>query len=355
MTAKQGQGVKIDMNDVRAYSQFRQMEQNPEIRKKIEQLEERIKRIQKGESTGNRAEDFELVFMLEEYLNDSHPVQEIQSKVKVGKSVLVVEQDEGIHGCPGIFAPSEIRPENLGIDTTMLLGMMSADLEYDMKNGRIIFPTEGKHAATIYGPGRGWQLKEGNITMDTYRLANLGKIPERRTHSVPNTFGLRYQSGTHIFIADEVDTFLSMGARLKEPFYEKEVLVLSYVDAMRLIGHEAPQKFIDAYDKRLYEERAAAVINIYENVTAVRHALVNQEQIKRQYFSYDGEKERKEREAAENVKKTETAVKKDLENALKLRMHDCTMVYDAGMQGVSINVPDFIKGLCEKFSVKIPE
>ncbi|MBN1544920.1 hypothetical protein JW898_05680 [Candidatus Woesearchaeota archaeon] len=337
------------MATIRAYAHFKSMEHDPETRARVEQLEDQLRRIKAGESTGNRAQDFEMLFLLEHYLDEKHPIQDIAAKVEVGKPVLTIEMDESIHGCPGIIAPPEIRPEFLGIDTTLRLGIISAELDYDLKHPKLIIPTGGKHVRKYSGHNQTWELNKGDIALDTFHLLHLGETPQHRRHSVPNTLrGFDYQHGLHLLFGEEVDAFFRNGCRFQpSPFREDNALDLTYVEALRLLGQTPSPDMQKRYDQDVYEKRSSVVRELYVIMVLIAR---NEEIVSKRTYGWD--EEQRKSAAEDRVKGHKKDMRDVLKQAEELGMHNCDMVYEGPEPGIKIEVAPFVNGLREKYQQK---
>ena len=60
-----------------------------------------------------------------------------------------------------------------------------------------------------------------------------------------------------------------------------------------------------------------------------------------------------EREDRERLNEVQRQIKRHLNNAVQLGMHEEELVLDMGVPGATLNVPMYIHSMCESYEVKI--
>ncbi len=291
-----------------------------------------VNRIIKGESTGDPIRDFVIVSYggrASKHAELPYKVLDHTVRKNIDEQILVVQQKEGIHGCPGIIAPKTIDPSFIGVDTTLYLGILTGPLEFKAGEG-IVIPT--KEYATQYTQGT-WTLQGGSMTLSMFDLAGFGRtITKRRTPMRNDIDDLlnsnMFKSALHIYVGSEVEAYFRKDQR--SLFKGDERLELSYVSALQLLGKNAPKDFKEAYDKKVYNERVSLISRI-ERATEPR-----------------------EEDSSESNRSREARVKRLLQEALTLGLHDCDMKFEY-RTGVTIDVSVYVKALCKKYSIEPSE
>jgi hypothetical protein len=323
---------------------------------------EKLKRLQEkirgGDSTGDKIRDFVIANLRTLSPEAEKPYRETEARLKngVGSQILVVNQSESIHGCPGIVAPAYINPMFIGIDTELKLGVLTSGLELDVKEGNIILPTD-KHAIKYDRYSRSkWKLEEGPISFSWYEFANLGKEVQRRMTPMPNDLSAHFEHGLTLHLREEVEQYFGVNRHLDT----------SYVEALNLLGHEAPERFRKKYDEEVYQTRVG-VINKLEELTG-REAKLNSEiesiygSMKHGGFMRGGALTMVEDEDDARVvsmgprmklKETREEIQRYLKQGIELCMHTGNLKIEQ-KPGMEINVPAYISGMCEKYQVEIP-
>ncbi len=323
---------------------------------KLKQLQEKVKG---GESTGDRIKNFVIVNLGSLSPDAEKPYRETEARCRecVGSQILVVKQNESIHGCPGIVPPQYIDPMFIGINTELILGVLTSGLELDIGGGKIIFPTD-RHARKYDKYSRGkWELEEGPISISWYDFANLGKEVHRRRTPMPSDLSARFEHGLMLHLGEEVEQYFGGSGRLDT----------SYVEALNLLGREAPERFRKKHDKGVYQAKVG-VINKLEELTR-REARLNSE-IESIYNSMrHGGFERggaftMVRDADDvrvvsmgprmKLEGTREEIQRCLERGIELEMHKGDLRIEQ-KPGIEINVPAYISGMCEKYGVDIPK
>ena len=323
---------------------------------KLKRLQEKIR---SGDSTGDRIRDFVIVNLGTLSPDNEKPYRETEARLKdgVGSQILVVEQKQSIHGCPGIVPPQYIDPMFIGIDTELRLGVLTSGLELDISKGKIILPTE-RHARKYDRYSRSkWELKEGPISLGLYEFMNLGKEVQRRMTPIPNNLFTPFERGLMLHLGEEVEQYFSRDRGLDT----------SYVDALNLLGQETPERFKKKYNENVYQKRVG-IINELEEL-ADRESKLNAEiesiygSIKHGGFMRGGaisivEDEDDARAVSigprMKLKETREEIQRYLGQAIELEMHkgDLRIKQKPGME---INVSEYICGMCEEYQIELPK
>lgn len=339
-----------------------------EASEKFKQLQEKIN---SGESTGDKITDFVIANLGSFSPKDEKPYRKTEAKFRdaAGSQVLIVKQDKGDY--MGVIGQGCSKPSLTIIDETLTLGILKSGLKLDIQKGEIIFPTD-KHVIKRgnYSNNK-WGLTEGPISLNCYEFTYLRNYVKTGilmppqviiTMDNPNfNHGLMFYLGKEVEKYFERENYLGMGRTL---------LDISYVEALNLLGHEAPKRFKEKYDKKVYQTNVG-IINKLEELT-LREDKLNCEikkindNIKNKGVALDdldGGKVRhiykdeigifsgKERS---KLNKTREEIQTYLRQSIELRMHKEDLTIKK-KPGIEINVPDYIKGMCEKYKVDIPK
>lgn len=315
-------GLELDIESILELRNQRSSAQS-EASERLKQLQEKIK---KGESTGDKIRDFVIVNLGTLSPDAEKLYRETEAKLRnsAGNQILVVEQSESIHGCPGIVPPQYINPMFIGIDTELRLGVLTSGLELDIGGGKIVFPTERHARKYDWRSMNRWELEEGPISFSCYEFRNLGKDVHRRMAPMPNDFSAHFEHGLILYLGEEVEQY----------FVGNRHLDTSYVEALNLLGQEAPERFRKKYDQEVYQTKIG-IINKLEELTGREAKLT-------------------ETEAKMKLKETREEVQEYLKQSIELGMHKGSLrvEYKPGME---INVSAYISGMCEKYRVEIPK
>jgi len=337
---------------------------------KLKGLQEKIK---SGDSTGDKIRDFVIVNLGTLSPDNEKPYRETEARLKdsVGSQILVVEQKESTHGCPGILPPRYIDPMFIGIDTELRLGVLTSGLELDIGEGKIILPTE-RHARKYgleYSINK-WELKECPISLGLYEFMNLGKEIQKRMTPMPNDLFTPFEHGLMLHLGEEVEQYFSRNRSLLD---DKCILDTSYVDALNLLGLEIPERFKKKYDENVHQKRVG-IINKLEELTG-RESKLNTE-IGLIYGRIDkrpslggrvlystgpdllGLSEDDARVVSTGprmkLKETKEEIQRYLGEAIELGMHEGDLRIKQ-KPGMEINVPNYICGMCEKYQIELPK
>ena len=322
---------------------------------KISQL---IEKIKGGQSTGDKIRDFVIVNLGSISPDAAKPYRETEARLRnsAGSQILVVKQEEAIHGCPGIIAPEYIDPMFVGIDTELTLGILTSGLDLDVLKGEIIFPTQRHARRYDRFSGRKWELQEGPISLNWYDFMRLGNEVERRRTPMPNDLSAHFERGLMINVGEEVEQY----------FGKNGYLDTSYLEALNLLGQEAPERFRKKHDGEIQGKRLE-IISKLEGLTE-REATLNGRiksiygSIKHGGFMEGGAISVVEDEDDARVvstgprmrlQETTREIQRYLKQAIELRMHRGDLRIEQ-KPGVEVNVPVYISSMCEKYQVEIP-
>ncbi|HLF54853.1 MAG TPA: hypothetical protein VI612_03975 [Candidatus Nanoarchaeia archaeon] len=233
---------------------------------------------------------------------------------KTGQQVLTVSQGErcpqmchGFGGCSTTFPPY--------IETTLNLGIITAELADDPE--KVTIPTEKRAEKGPYYEPK-WELKEGPINV-SWDLANLGKILERRHH--PDT-SHRFKHGFNIYTGEEVAEYFRRDGNTTEEYESAERWNrrikpdMSYAQALRLLGQPVPDEFKTRQE--LEEEKRPEIERII-------NALVR-----------------------------ENDFEANLRKAFELGLHR-TPRTGTLRRGITVDIPEYILGLCERYKIEVPK
>ena len=353
-TANVYMGLESDIQDILELDNKSSFAQS-EASEKLRRLQEKIKR---GDSTGDRIKDFVIANLGTLFPEAEEPYRKIEERLKNGEGhqILVVWQSESIHGCTGIVSSQYLDPMFIGIDTELKLGVLTSGLELNIKEGKIIFPTE-KYVKKEDGNSRKkWELKEGPITLDWYEFTSLDKEIYRRSTKMPNDFA--HLKNSLIF---------HLGKEVEQYFEGDSYLDTSYVEALNLLEHKAPERFRKKYDEELYQTRVR-IINKLEELTE-REVKLGAEiksiygSIKNGGFMMGGAITIVEDEDDARVvsigprmklKEIIEEIQEYLKQGIELGMQKGSLRIEQKPR-MEVNIPSYISGMCEKYKVEIPK
>lgn len=336
-----------------------------EASEKFKQLQEKIN---SGESTGDKITDFVIANLGSFSPKDEKPYRETEAKFRdaAGSQVLIVKQDKGDY--MGTIGQGCSEPSLTIIDETLTLGILKSGLKLDIQKGEIIFPTD-KHVIKRgnYSNNK-WGLTEGPISLNCYEFTYLRNYVKTGILIPPQVIITRdnpnFNHGLMFYLGKEVEKYFER----ENPFGTGRTLLdLSYVEALNLLGHEAPERFKEKYDKEVYQTKLG-LINKLEELTEIEAELDGNIKfvygsIKDGAFIHDGAlvKVENKKDATfvsmkywielEDVRRD---IQSWLKESIELGMHKEDLTIKK-KPGIEINVPDYIKGMCEKYKVDIPK
>lgn len=283
--------------------------------------QEIVDRIRNGESTGDTIHDFVLVSYGGNASKQTElPYKKLDHKVheNIDGQVLVVQQRESIHGCPGISASRTIDPSFIGVNIILRLGIITGPLKFRVGE-EITVPTE--KYATRYKEQEKWYLEKGSITLSMFDLAGFGRTIEKRRKPMSNDIcdfldTDTFKSALNIYVGAEVEEYFR---KYQRPLFRRnqKQLNLSYVDALQLLGEEVPKDFKEAYDKKRYDDCVS-------HITRIEKAS------------------------------TDEMMRCRLLEALDLGLHVCDVKYEQ-RPGITIDVPVYVTALCKQYGIDVPK
>lgn len=286
-----------------------------EINKAFSQLKEKVKQ---GETTGDPIRDFVIVYhntLANEDLEK--PYRELAERAQAGQPVMLVERSKGgrTDALGGRFMPR--------IDIDWKLGILAAGLEFDIKKGNIIFPMEKYVSLWDREFSRmEWSLADGPISMGYFEIIFLGKnIGEPL--GIPGIGPL--ENSLHIYFGKEVEQQFMCNGKPDT----------SYVQALKLLGHEAPEAFMKQYAEERQQQKMAVLTRL-EDLAKKRTAV----DMKNGW------------QAGNERKHIIQDIRQCLTEAVGLGMHNEKFKYSP-RSGVEVDVPAYITALCGKYRVEI--
>lgn len=303
---------------------------------------------------------------------------------KTGSQVLVIQQEERIHGCPGIVPPTHIDLHQIGVDTTLQLGILTGEtLEQDTKAGDVLFPTERHVERDDYSSREKWELREGPLRLGLYDLAHFGEDLRNkpfpidlcgRRSPIP-MHDLHFAHSSQIYVGDDVERYFVYGWQFADEKHvkslhlfneEDKLLDTSYVEALRLLGQQAPERFQKKYDQQQHQERVRIIdrleflvkqqTTLEKDIQAVYDSLPHGGFMSHgAWHIVDNEDDARvvSGKWRQGLQETKKSVQWELQKALTLDMHLKDFKIEQ-KPGVTVDVPVYIKHLCEKYDVPLP-
>jgi len=325
-----------------------------EAGKRLEQLQEKIKQ---GATTGDRIKDFVIANLGTLDSDSEKPYREMEERLKgqKGNQILVVDQDESLRGGPGSGIPY-ISPDHIGIDITLMLGILTNGLKLDIQKGKLVFPTKEYAEKRDHRGWRGrWELKKGSIKVNSDDFMNLGKKLERSRVPKPNDSSAKWEHGLLIHTGDGV------GDYFRGEFYlmakkigrvDNSGMNLSYVEALNLLGQEVPPDFKGEYDRHV-RERRVGIINKLEEL------VESQAKLNRKIKAVHGSMDKDDAIAVtmgpvSKLEEIEGEIQEHLKEAIELGMHRGDLKLER-RPGIIIEVPRYISGMCKTYKVALPK
>jgi len=341
-------GLEKDIESIQGLTQESKSAQS-EANEKVFELREKILG---GESTGDLIRDFVIVNALsfsEEY---EKPYRETAEKLnnKSGSQVLVVDErkDLLVHSS---LPMSSYESWMIGIKEILRLGVLTGELEFDVKEGYVIFPTQNH--ALKYDKFHGeWELQEGAIRIASRDFVHLGNDIKIRTRGCSSLSDL--EKSLKIFLDDEV-----------REYFEKDKI--DYVKALDLLGQEVPLEMRKHYDKFVHDQKTGLVDSlkqlmrkerelggknqsVYDSISTGVHSsgvglTVVEDEDDAAFVSAGSSAE---------LDKVKSQIRNHLRKAAELRMHKDDLKLKQG-PGIEMDVSKYISGMCEHYEVKVPE
>lgn len=325
-----------------------------EAGKRLEQLQEKIKQ---GATTGDRIRDFVIANLGTFDSEFEKPYRDMEERLKGQKrnQILVVDQDESLRGGPGSGIPY-ISPDHIGIDITLMLGILTNGLELDIQKGDLVFPIKEYAEKRDHRGRRGkWELKKGPIKVSSDVFMNLGKKLERTLVPKPNDSSIQWERGLLIHTGNDVGDYFRgedyhMFKRIGT--IDNSRIDISYVEALNLLGQEAPPDFKGEYDKHV-RERRVGIINKLEEL------VESQAKLNRKIKAVHGSMDRDDAIAVtmgptSKLGEVEGEIRDYLKQAIELGMHIGNLELES-RPGIIIKIPEYISGMCKTYKVALPK
>ena len=187
------------------------------------------------------------------------PYLELYDKAleNIGEQVLVIEQSTHstepryqFPGARGIVAPRHER-EPFCITSEKRLGILTGSLEFNVKSGNLIVPTE-KHAVKKRFASS-WTLVDGAISVKQLYLENLGRALKRGNVRYEHDTGLQFYFCGEVEEHFRKPAGLFEGLNLSDEEIEgmmklgAKVIDDSYAQALMLLGQKVPRNFDEKY------------------------------------------------------------------------------------------------------------
>jgi len=277
-----------------------------------------------------------------------------------GEQVLVVENEmqdcrhssfaeEGILGYKPTF-----------IERNFKLGVLKSDVELfyvEEKIGvHINFPTE-EYVIKRDCDFKGWELKEGNISISSLCFFPLKLIFDAKPGRDP--YG-RDSVGLYVFHGDDVIKYFTEFT--KEHLGKKDPIDLSYVSALRLLGQKIPESMKDKFNHRLDERSKRMFYNIKDIESKNESLKLKVESAYRRADLPESEEDPLAGDkvfAALNSYNDRGSIGQNkriicdlLNQAISLGMHNRSFVFKFG-PGQSVNFQDYITEMCSLYNISI--
>jgi len=369
-----------------------------------------------GNGTGDALRDF-AIYTFSEY-EGGHWTQTLR---RLQKSVHD-HQDE-----PVVMVFHQYHPERTGClrefartDRGLAVGYLEGEMQFDLKNFELVFPT-GQFASyglhledraqedipeeirefftqvfsaftMIERDPKGWRHGNGDMRLGVYNMQFLDQFPggsDYRPHMLGGPDAMRGQ-GTHLFFGKEVvDLFFRLGAGsgqladrdltlckevqagTAEPGSAESVLdnrthrELGYVDAMRLLGREAPMDFVKEKDTNLYNNRMRVLHTLEDTLMRVDVAYADRQKKKRSHdpdllaVSLYGKSPRTSWERQLFLSTLDRndftrVIEGTLKEAIELDLHNVDWTLEISRPGRRLEVAPYIQGLCKEYDITIP-
>lgn len=323
------------------------------------EFQELRKRIEDGGSTGDSVRDYAIACLCSMDPTVEKPHRDFAEKLagRKGSEVLFVHktEQERLANGEGCFPAYFTR-----VHKVLQLGVLTSDVQFDIKRNGILVPTEAYAELCDYGD---WQRKEGSL-----KIWRLDMIPDFMHWLLlePDDDALsfkRHQREEYTFavhVGEEVQKYFAADGRFD----------VSYVQALKLLGREAPADFQRVYDRELHKEKLTLLGDLRE--LTERDSRLEHE-LERLYKPVRTSGERKVivdigdviedipdsgegsrvalSEYRRDLKQAREKITRLLRNALDLGMHETPWELRGDAPGITINVPVYISKLCEKYEI----
>lgn len=367
---------------------------------KLDEIKDAIK---SGESTGDKLKDY-LIFIGAQlpngeftrlgYENIEKGLRELSTRVheNKGKQILLIRQDKKVSGCTGFggrgFKEQEDNFE-LGVVNGDVLFNLDRGINVGMNND-VVIPTCKKVVKSSNHYRNKWELKEEDVGFGIVYLWSIGKKLEIGFGRMEDDFSFESGKGLLYYLGDEVPLFFSLRAghieyivdnlRTKK-LGDKELNEVRkvvgtvndidpfYVDALNLLGLEAPNNFQEVYNARIYKEKLGIVNTLRELVfkeeKLIRRIRAIESVPARGGTMYEGGAITlvEDKDDAfwvsfgerDGVKEVHSKLIFNLDKAVKLGMDKTQWILEVGEKGEQIDVQRYINGLVDKYEFLVHE
>lgn len=233
-------------------------------------------------------------------------------KGKTGQQVLTVTQEEKCSVMCHGFGPCSGGQTH--IETTLNLGILTAEPQ-PADSGGIDLPTE-KHAHKGGYFRTRWELTEGKIYVSFSDIATLGREIREGIRGGHGNF----QHAFNIYAGDKVAAYFRRDGMTEKEFKfctrgeRSSAMDRSYAFALKLLGQPVPEDF----SKALEADR------------------------------------KKEIDTLINALLSEKDVESNLRKAFELGLHRTPRI-EPLRRGITADVPEYIRGLSERYKIEVPQ
>ncbi len=285
---------------------------------------------------------------------------------KVGEEILVVEQDfypGRDSGCVREFSH---------VKRNLKLGVLTGLPAY--KDNSLVLPSEkyvinGREDDEL-PRYKDWRLKNGNIKVGIEYLLGLDQDLNAGFRDVPTgCFGRErrylggYNHGLLLFSGSKVSDYFRYSGTEFDKIRKNKVLDLGYVDALRLLGREIPQDFLEKHNIVLHDKRIETISELEKmmfKLNNLRHeadTIVNRMTKERGYEYERGDgmivlieytkdqisqsKRMKDKLVSEKIKEIETMLNESIKKGVLVE----GLKVKLGTPGKSLDTTEFIDGI----------
>ena len=302
-----------------------------EAQKLMEGIKTRIKTGK--ETTGDRIKDFVIYAngRANKDIEEAYKRLDEMLKNKANKQILVVNEVTEVKDLLEKHYMAHDGGEEKGFmppfkDTvkteTLRLGVLLEDcLSFDLETQKFALPV-GKHAVQFDKNHNKWKIVAENISLHAHEIILLDEklYQEGKKHAIySDLHGNSRSERLFVYIDEEVEKYFS------EPRMD-----ISYIDALKLLGHEVPKKF--------QEEQLKQVRKAKEDVLHGIDGVLKEGP----YYLMPGNK------AYDHMRAV-------LDKAISLGMHTDESTMPGKQKGITINVKEYITGLCKTYGVAVPK
>jgi hypothetical protein len=305
-------------------------------------------RIKTGkETTGDRIKDFVIYAngRVNKDIEAAYKRLDEMLKNKANKQILVVNEVTEVKDllekhylcCPGDEGEEKgfMPPfKDIAKTETLRLGVLLEDcLSFDLETQKFAFPV-GKHAVQFDKNHNKWKIVAENISLHAHEIILLDEklYQEGKKHAIySDLHGNSRSERLFVYVDEEVEKYFSEPRIDPEKCFSKlkfQKMNLSYIDALKLLNLEVPKKFLDAHDQERIDAKKRALDDI-------EHVLA--EKPEPAYWNA----------ACDHMRAV-------LDHAISLGMHTDESTMPGKQKGTTINVKEYITGLCKTYGVAVP-